>query len=87
MGTNPNSKFEIEYAKEKKLFRKRLKEFIEWLRENPDHKIETEMWSEHEVEFNAKGTPLEVCSADGDDGMILIDFLEILEVIGLHKEQ
>ncbi len=85
MPIDPHSKFEIQFQKEKKLLMDKLKEFIEWLKENPDHKIHTEMWSQHEVEFNAIGTPLEVCSADGDDGMVLIDFLEILQAIGLHK--
>jgi hypothetical protein len=63
----------------------KIKEFIEWLKKNPNHDIEIDMYSKGEATFNPKGTPMEEFLCKGDES-IFLDYDEVLKAIGLIQE-
>lgn len=75
----------MSYKQEQKYRIKKIKEFIEWLKENPNHKIEIDMWGSSEAQFDPTGTPMEEF-LNKDDDVIFLDYVEVLITIGLVKE-
>lgn len=75
-------KLEEKFKLQQKYRIKKIKDFIKWLKENPDHKIEIDMWGEGKVQFDPIGTPLEEFLRK-DDNVIFLGYDEVLQAIGL----